>query len=119
MGTRSSPGRARTLELAFDSKSLRTICESETQAKLELGARVAEALKHRLADLRAATSPKDLVAGRPCVSADGQHMSIDLCDGYRLVFKANHPNYSRQGPDDLDWAKVSRIKILRIEKDNA
>jgi len=39
------------LELAFESKPLRTVCETEVQAKLELeGATVAEILKHRLAD---------------------------------------------------------------------
>jgi hypothetical protein len=54
-----------SLELAFDSKSLRTTCESERQAKLELGDVVAEVLKHRLADLLAAKSVKDLVAGQP------------------------------------------------------
>lgn len=106
------------MELAFDSKSIRTICESEAQAKFELGASVAEVLKHRLADMRAARSPMDLVIGRPRICADGLHMVIDLCDNHRIVFKANHPNNPKTATDELDWSKVSRIKILRIETDN-
>lgn len=107
------------MELAFESKSLRVICESEAQAKLELGASVAEILKHRLADLRAATSSKDLVAGNPRVTADGQHMIIDVGDAHRIVFKANHVNCPTTNTKEVDWARVSRIKILRIESDNA
>jgi hypothetical protein len=107
------------LELAFHTKSIRSICESEEQAKRELGAEVADALKHRLADMRAATSPKDLVAGRPRTGVDGQHMVIDLCGGHRIVFKANHPNYAKSDTDELDWARVSRIKIMQIETEDA
>ncbi len=107
------------MELAFDSKSLRAVCENEAEAKLELGATVAEILKHRLADLRAATSVKDLVAGRPRISADREHMIVDLCDGYRIVFKANHPKNPKSDTEDVDWERVSRIKILRIESDHA
>lgn len=107
-----------TLELAFNSKSLRTICESETHAKSELGLQGAEVLKHRLADLRAATSIKDLVVGRPSIlnDADNQDIAIDLCEGHRLVFCANHPKNPVTKSGELDWLRVSRIKILRIER---
>ena len=107
------------MELAFDSKSLRTICESEAQAKLELGAPIAELLKRRLADLRAARSIKDLVAGQPRIGADGQYMVVDLCDGHRIVFKANHTNCPMTNANEVDWPRISRIKILRIESANA
>lgn len=106
------------MELAFETKSIRMICESEHHARRELGDSVAEVLRHRLADMRAATSPKDLLTGRPRIGADGQHMIIDLCHGHRIAFKANHPNYPENESDDINWARVSRIKILRIEKTN-
>ena len=109
------------LELAFESRSLRTICESESNAKCELGSTVAEVLKHRLADLRAATSVNDLVAGQPR-ERDGvnqqKEMVVELCDGYRIAFEANHRKNPMKETDILDWAKVSRIKILRIETDH-
>ena len=116
---RSLPGGANTLELAFESKSLRAICENDAKAKDKLGPPVAETLKHRLADLRAATSTKDLLSGLPRVGADPQHMIVDLCNGYSMVFKANHTLNPKTETDQVDWERVSRIKILRIETDHA
>ena len=106
------------MELAFHTKSVRGTCENEDQAKVELGVEVAEALKHRLADMRAARSPKDLVAGRPRIVADGQEMAIDVCEGYRIIFKANHLDCPSNDMGGVDWAKVSRIKIMRIESED-
>ena len=71
-------------------------------------------LKNRLADMRAAKSAKDLVAGKPRTE-DSQYMVVDLSEGYTIVFKANHTNNPLTEASDLDWAKVTRIKILRID----
>jgi hypothetical protein len=38
-----------------------------------------------------------------------------LCDGYRIVFCANHNSIPTLKPNRVDWSKVSRVKILRIE----
>ena len=105
------------MELAFDTKSLRTICESEPHAKRELGPNTAETLKHRLADMHAATSPKDLIAGRPrelAGTGSQRLMALDLSDGLCIVFCANHPKAPTTGGGDLDWSRVNRVKILRI-----
>lgn len=114
------PRRTGTLEIAFSSIALRTICESEANATHKLGPKVAEVLKHRLADLRAATSVMDLVVGRPRILEDSDHqrMTVDLCDGFRIIFSANHPNKPVSETGELDWTKVSRIKILWIEREN-
>lgn len=106
------------MELAFDSSSLRATCENEAQAKLELGETVAEQLKHRLGDLRAAISSKDLLAGMPRVSADGQHMIVDVGDTHHIVLKANHVKCPMTDTKEVDWVRVTRIKILRIEGHN-
>jgi hypothetical protein len=81
---------------------------------------VAEILKRRLADLRAAASIEDLVAGQPreLDGSHGQHMVVDLRDGCRVIFCANHPKNPTTENGDLDWAKVSRVRILRIERDH-
>lgn len=103
------------LELAFHSKELRTICENEAKANLELGPSVAEMLKHRLADLRAAKTVQDVLVGRPRVIDEReQYMAIDLCDGYLLVFAPNHVANPMTEAGDLDWSKVSRIQIMKI-----
>jgi plasmid maintenance system killer protein len=118
--TPSRTQRFSALQLAFESKSLRTLCESDAQARLELGDAVAEILKHRLADIRAANSAKDLLAGRPreLDGPDSQHMSLDLCNDYRIVFKANHTKNPTTETDRINWSKVNRIKIVRINDSN-
>ena len=46
-------------------------------------------------------------------------MAVDLCEGYRIVFRANHPNNPKLETGDVDWRNVSRIKILEIKKSDA
>jgi hypothetical protein len=92
------------------------MCESEANAKRELGPNAAEALKHRLADMRAAISTLDLVVGSPrFLEGTNEHMVIDLCSGYRVVFCANHPDNPVTETGKLDWPRISRVKILRID----
>lgn len=78
---------------------------------------MAAKLKHRLADLRAASTIMDLVAGRPHELAgdDQPAIGIGLCDGYRLIIRPNHPGSSKKKAEGFDWAKVNRIKVHRIE----
>lgn len=106
------------MEIAFESRELRTTCENDTQAKGELGATVAEALKHRLADLRAASSPKDLVAGRPRIMPDGERMALDVGETHHIVFKSNHPDHPVTETNEVDWSRVSRIRILGIKRND-
>jgi len=108
------------LELAFAKKSLRQLCESEAKAKRDLGVRMAEKLTRRLADLRAATCVKDLVAGRPreLDGARHRHIAVELCNGARIVFCANHNAIPMLESGGVDWSRVSRVKILRIESDH-
>lgn len=103
------------MELAFETRELRDICEIEAEAQKCLGAEVAEMLKRRLADLDAATSPNDLVAGHPQLSEDKGTMLLQLSAGFRIVFTPNHPSKARES---VDWSGVSRIRILRIERDD-
>lgn len=108
------------LELAFDKRPLREICEREDKAKRHLGESVADKLKRRLADLRAAASVADLVAGRPRELSGScpSHIAVDLCEGYRIVFSANHTANPVLNTGDVDWSRVTRVKILRIERGN-
>jgi len=79
--------------------------------------KVAERLTGRLADLHAAQCVGELVAGNPR-EIDGVlpgHMILSLCEGYRLVFCANHcANPTRS--NGVNWSKVTRIKIVQIER---
>ena len=105
------------MELAFATKSLREVCESAAKAKLRLGPKVVEKLSRRLADLRAAVSVSDLIAGRPheLEVARQRRIALDLGEGYRMTFCANHAVLPKLKLGKIDWSKVSRVKILRIE----
>ena len=76
-------------------------------------------MKNRLADLRAATYVADLPAGRPqpLDGPDRGSLADELTDGHRVVLAANHRKNPITESGDIDWQRVSRVKILRIEND--
>lgn len=108
------------MEIAFSSSSLRAVCENEENAESELGTSVASALRRRLADLRSATNISDLLVGdpHPVDGETGDPMAVNLSESHRIVFCANHPKKPLNAEGGVDWSKVSRIKILRIEKNH-
>ncbi len=108
------------MELAFATRFVREICESESTVTRKFGKGVTGKLKLRLADLRAATSVKDLVVGRPREIEGRGHarFAIDLCEGYYMVFAANHANIPTVESGGVNWSKVSRVKILKIANEN-
>lgn len=110
-----------SLEIAFSEKADRLLCENGAIAERKLGTKVAEKLKRRLADLRAASSIKDIVAGKPreLLVMNLPQIAVELCDGYFLFFSANHNKNPLLPSGNIDWAHVSRIKILRIGTENA
>ena len=77
-------------------------------------------LKHRLADLRAAECVNDLVAGNPRIlnHTVEQQFALNICNGFSLIFCANHKNNPRNTNQIVNWSKVNRIKILLIGKNN-
>lgn len=108
------------MEIAFESQVLRSTCEHEDEAANELGPEVAEMLKRRLADIRAATSIADLVVGRPRIVVDvsGEQLVVDLTKGYEIAFAPNHPKNPLSEAGGLDWSKVRRLRLLRIGRRN-
>ena len=104
------------MDLAFSDKSLRELCESQLKAEREFGVRIANKLRARLADLHDAKSINDVVAASTKKLNSGQgQMAIELCDGAHLIFCANHVKNPQTKNGEIDWPKVSRIKLLRIE----
>lgn len=108
------------MELAFETKSLRDICEREERAQRELGKKIARRLRSRLADLAAAAHGLDIPAGRPRrIRVKGQPcISVELADGAHIVFCANHDKIPVVESRRIDWSKVDRIKILKIGADH-
>ncbi len=104
------------LELAFETKLLRRLCEDEEKARQDLGEEVAEKLRSRLADLRAADTVSALVAGRPReLGRNGRcTVAVDLYGGFQIIFCANHNEPPILPTGTVDWTRTTRIKIIEI-----
>jgi len=103
------------LQLAFSTKVLRDLCECAAKAEAAFGTQVAATLRARLADLRAAETVVDVIAGKPAdVPEEPGVMSLSLGGPIRLVFRSNH-NRTPEIAGRVDWSRVTRIQLLRIE----
>ncbi|MBI3506352.1 MAG: hypothetical protein HY059_16060 [Proteobacteria bacterium] len=103
------------MNFSFDNKKIRKICENSEAAKKALGAGVAAALQSRIADIDAAVTFADVVAGNPRVdpNSNGEVFILDLSDKYHLKFKDNYPKMSSSG---VGWSRISSIKIIEVGK---
>jgi len=104
------------LEVAFQSKELRSTCESPARAKRELGDGAAAALRRYLADLEAVETVAELVEMglefENCGSKVGL-IRFDLSEGRHLYCDVNHHHVPMNG-EAVDWTKVTRLKVIHI-----
>ena len=106
--------------ISFATKVIRQLCEDSLEAEKILGGKVAEKLRNRLADLDAAKVVTDLIAGMPS-QLDGhtqKTIKINLTSTAYLEIQPNHSKVPRRSDGFVDWSKVQRVKILRIEAGN-
>lgn len=107
------------MELAFRTRWLRDVCEDPRRAAAEYGDRTAGALQARLADLHAAGSASDLVAGAPRVGGPAQsRLVIQIANSQYLVLQCNHVK-SIDGDGPVDWSKVTRLQVVSIGEDTS
>lgn len=102
--------------LLFGDDALRRLCEVAREARRRLGDSCARKLQTRLADLVAAPNAGDLTAGRPHpLKGDraGQ-LAVDLAGGVRLCFEPADPTQGRGPTGELDWSRVTAIRIVYI-----
>ncbi len=107
------------MELAFADRELRSLCLNEFKAKQELGPEPAEKLKRRLADLSAAPMVSDIfnLPGNPRKLPGHQaQVVVDLIDEWQLFFQSGHVKKHVLATGEVDWARIRRIKILRVGK---
>jgi proteic killer suppression protein len=104
------------LEISFQSEELLNLCIDESIADERLGTAVAESLRNRLSDIRAADSIHELLAGRPQAVRFGDQ------DGYRLEIEAGTwlivvPNHIKPRADvdgRPDWGSVRRVCVVAV-----
>jgi len=81
-----------------------------------LGKACARKLRSRLADLDAADSVQDLVAGRPhpLKGERAGQFAVDLQGAKRLVFKTANDPIPYKDDGKIDWSKVTHVCIVFI-----
>lgn len=104
------------MEIAFNTKSLRSLCEIEAEMDKKLGAAVAEALRVCLADLRAASTIGDVTSGYAAEVVSNAEVKISPYDGVQVRLRANDPRVVTKKGAAVDWTKVTRIKIMEVSK---
>jgi hypothetical protein len=106
------------VRLAFATKSLRQLCESQVRAERRFGVHAARTLQHRLADLMAAENATDIIAGQPRIVAATPHqrMVVQLTRKFEIVLSANHNSVPTLKDGAVDWSSVTRVQILSIEE---
>ena len=106
------------MNLSFDNKNVRLICEDEIKAQEQLGAETAFKLKSRLADMRAADSVTDIVVGNPReINSQGNPaFKIDLSLKECIIFIPVHSKLPVLSDGKIDWHNVSRVKLISIGK---
>jgi len=102
------------LGLAFATQALRDICENEIIAKKKLGAKAADALKRRLSDFQSIDSFDELPFAKP--KKNSNNCIFDLPDDWQLVVTGGHGENPTLPSGKIDWTKITRLKVSRIEK---
>jgi hypothetical protein len=103
------------LEIGFETKTLRRLCEQQAHARRELGDDPAAALLGRLADLEAADSVVDLPWLSVVFGTHGE-ASIEFFPGYHLNVLAISGVSRMKKISDTDWSTVDRLRILGVTK---
>ena len=82
-----------------------------------MGLRAAKKLRERLADIEAALSVADLPAGRPRKVEKVRHpyLVLELGDRNCLILRVNHEEVPLRRNGRVDWSRVSRLKVQRLE----
>ena len=103
------------MELAFETVALRQICESDIEARKCYPEEMVEELHARLADMRAAASVSDLVAGTPSLDArPPASIRFSLDGGYELVCVGNHPRPTLTKDGLVDFGRMRRVRVVAI-----
>ena len=108
------------MELTFETKALRELCEKQQRAIDNLGDDIAEQLRNRLSDIQSAASLRDLPMVQPiaCAETENALFTLPLSRDCLLVFRSNHHDRSDMPDGSLDWSRVSRITLIEVEKTN-
>ena len=101
------------MDIEFASTDLAELCQSERRAMRELGQPGARKLFARLAELTAAAHVGELVAGfpHPLKGDRAGQFSVRLDGGRRLVFSSANAPVPVDDAGNIEWTRVTRVRI--------
>ena len=104
------------MQIAFDTRYLREVCESGLEAERAFGPEVSQILKHRLADLRAARTVMELrqVSAHVFRFLEEGRFALSLRNGYEIALEVNHPRIPTSIDGQVDWRRVTRVRVVAI-----
>lgn len=108
------------MELSFENKELRKICEDKEEAIYKFGKDVSTQLQNRLSDIFAAESVEDIIAGNPRKTGEHPYLFyvINLTNEIELKFCANNSKKKYLDNGELDWTAITRIKLINIQSNH-
>lgn len=107
------------MDISFRTRKLEKTFESGAALRRAYGARMAVAIEHRMAVLKAASS----VASVPDTPPERRHLlrgdrrgqfAIDLVHPKRLVFRPARPPPPRTDGGGIDLARITAIEIVEV-----
>lgn len=102
------------LEISFAEKSLRTMAENHRSALRRLGPAAAAGLRDCLSDLEAAPTARDLPPIYKLMAQRDGFLTHELTSECFAMFACAHVSIPRLESQDVDWSKVTRMKLVRI-----
>ncbi|CAC9603688.1 hypothetical protein [uncultured Gammaproteobacteria bacterium] len=102
------------MEIYFDTKKLKELCDNSKKANKKLGVKNAKLLFKRLSQLKSVNKLGDFKFDRPHpLKGDRKtEFAITIYAGFRLTFKAKEPKKTPDG--DTLWKEVTKINIVYI-----
>jgi hypothetical protein len=104
------------LEITFQTRDLRSTCESPTRAKREVGELESKALRRVLADMNAVETVVELfemgLTIENCSQEQGM-LRFQLSEKMGIYCAVNQQGIPMNG-ETIDWAQVTRLKVVRI-----
>ena len=106
------------MDIAYNSKALRDLCEDVELAEAKFGRAISSTLLDRLADIDAADTVDDLIAGQLAISKVGKRevLTISLGGGFAIFLEANHNEIPTNKRGEVKWGRIRRLQLLKIER---
>jgi hypothetical protein len=104
------------MEIAFDTRSLRSLVESARSLTSRFGASSAQSIMMLISDLRAVDSVNELIAVDFSFSSETRKvLTLSTKDGARLIMEPNHLTVPMSTEGQVEWQHVFRVRITGIE----